>query len=426
MRIFSIITAFIVVLVLFFAILQRETLVRFANGSTAEATAAENTLEQNDRPDRLDTSLVHVLVGRSQAQEVSNGILIRGETEANRQVDVRAETQAVVVSTPLRKGATVSTGDLLCELDPGARAATLLEAQARLIEARARMPEARARVPEAVARVAEAEARLEEALINETAARRLSEDGFASATRLANTEASLSSARAAVVSAQTGLESVQAGLESAQAAIESARAEVEQAEEELDKLRILAPFSGILESDTAELGTLLQPGALCATILQLDPMKLVGFANETDVDKIQVGAPAQGRFVNGKIVSGNVAFLSRSADDLTRTFRVEVLVANTDMHIRDGQTVEVIISAQSEKGHLLPASVLTLDDAGRLGVRVVDQNNIVRFQVVEMLRDTPEGVWLSGLPESVFVILVGQEYVTDGTPVRVSFEELNQ
>jgi len=40
-----------------------------------------------------------------------------------------------------------------------------------------------------------------------------------------------------------------------------------------------------------------------------------------------------------------------------------------------------------------------------------------------VLRDAPEGIWVSGLPDSVDVIVVGQDFVTEGQPLRVTFRE---
>jgi multidrug efflux system membrane fusion protein len=42
---------------------------------------------------------------------------------------------------------------------------------------------------------------------------------------------------------------------------------------------------------------------------------------------------------------------------------------------------------------------------------------------VGLLRDTVDGVWLTGLPEALDVIVLGQEYVTDGVPVAATFRE---
>jgi multidrug efflux system membrane fusion protein len=211
----------------------------------------------------------------------------------------------------------------------------------------------------------------------------------------------------------------------AQSGIRSAEAAVTRAEEEIERLTITAPFSGYLESDTAELGALMQPGALCATIIQLDPIKLVGFVPEAQVDRVELGALAGARLASGREVMGQVTFLSRSADEQTRTFRVEITVPNPDVTIRDGQTADILIQTAGTMAHLLPTSAMTLNDDGQLGVRVVE-DGLVRFVPVRMLRDTATASGSSGLPEVADVITVGQEFVTDGVAVQVTYEELTQ
>jgi multidrug efflux system membrane fusion protein len=262
----------------------------------------------------------------------------------------------------------------------------------------------------------EATARVREAEINLNAARKLSQDGFASETRLVSAEAAMEAATAGVLRARSGVTSAQAGIEAAQAAVASATREIE-------KLTITAPFSGLLETDTAELGSLMQMGTPCATIIQLNEIKLVGFVPEADVAKVTVGAIAGARLTSGQEVSGRVTFLSRSADALTRTFRVEVTVANDDLAISDGQTAEILVASDGQVAHLIAQSTLTLDDDGVLGVRTVGEGNIVRFMPVTLLRDTAQGVWVTGLPEAVDIITVGQEFVIDGVHVTPTFTE---
>ena len=442
MRLTPILTAIIVLLALYAFVFERDRLLALAQVSPQDDTAADVA---EARP------VVQVVALRSEPQLVDNAVILRGRTEAARQVEVRAETSGQVISEPLRKGAFVEAGQEMCRLDPGTRQSTLDEANARLSESRARLPEALARVPEAEARLAEARtrvteaearlvearARLTEAEINFNAAAQLSEGGFASDTRLANAEATLSSAQAGVTSAQAAVEGASAGIVGAQAGVESAQAQVEgaragiqsaeaavaAAERELDRLTITAPFAGLLETDSAELGSLLQPGAPCATVIQLDPIKLVGFVPEADVGKIETGALAGARLASGDEVQGRVTFLSRSADETTRTFRVEVEVPNGDLAIRDGQTAEILVAAEGQMAHLLPASALTLDDDGTLGVRTVGDGNITGFASVSVLRDTPGGVWVTGPDGALDVIVVGQEFVTEGVPVAPTFRE---
>ncbi len=407
MRLFPIITAIAVVGVLFLLVFQRDALVSFSGAETevVEEVVITAVADRDQSPTR---AAVSVVVLRSTADTIDGAVILRGRTEAARQVEMRAETSGQVISTPLRAGAVVAQGDLLCRLDPGTRAIALAEAQAGLREAATRLPESQARV-------AEARARLTEAEINDNAAERLSQGGFASDTRVAQATASVESARAGVQAAISGVESAHSG-------IQAAEARVAAAENQLEQLEVHAPFGGILETDSAEIGSLMQPGALCATIIQLDPIKLVGFVPETMVERVKVGAMAGARLASGREVVGRVSFLSRSADPTTRTFRVDVEVPNADFSISDGQTAEIGVQSDGSTAHLLPQSALTLNNDGDLGVRIVI-DEAAAFAPVNVLRDTTEGIWVGGLEPSVDVIVVGQEFVIDGVPLIVTYRE---
>ncbi|WP_299843594.1 efflux RND transporter periplasmic adaptor subunit [uncultured Roseovarius sp.] len=410
MRLFPILAAIVVSALVYVFIFQRDTLTgeETAVASTAEGSAeAAQTTGDANAPEAVGVVAIH-----SVARAIDSAVVLRGQTEADREVELRAETSGQVISDPLRKGSFVEEGQLLCSLDPAAREATLAEAQARLLEAKSRIPEAEARVDEA-------RARLEEAKINDNAAAKLSEGGFASETRVASTKAAVSAAMAGVETARSGLEATKSGIQSAEASVVAA-------EKEIERLSIRAPFAGLLESDTAELGSLLQPGALCATVIQLDPVMLVGFVPETEVNRVNMGARAGGRLATGDQIEGMVTFLSRAADPETRTFRVEIQVPNPDLILRDGQTAEIIIAADGTNAHLLPQSSLTLNNEGAMGVRIITEEQTAQFVAVTLLRDTPTGVWLAGLPEKADVIIIGQEFVIDGVRVAPTFQEIGQ
>lgn len=356
MRPVPILNAILVLVALYLLVFERDRLMGYLGDAATPA-------EQAQQVEETGTPAVPVQAMVSTAQPLDQGVLTRGQTEAARRVEVRAETTGKVISEPLGKGAQVEKGQLLCKLDPGTRPAALAEAQARLTEAR----------------------------LNATAAEKLKEGGYRSETATA----------------------------SAQSALEAATAAVEAAQTELARLEITAPFAGLIEEDTAELGSLLSAGGLCATVIQLDPIKLVGYVPETEIDRVQSGAMVGARLATGREVMGKVTFVSQSADAATRTFRIEAEAPNGDQSIREGQTVEMIVAADGTKAHFLPASAMTLNDQGKLGVRLA-VDGVARFAPVDFLRDTPEGVWLAGLPESATVIVVGQDYVTEGSPVAVT------
>jgi len=415
MRLMPILIALMFAAAIYVFVFERERLTAMlpAAASPETSEAAQDGAAAPAEDAAADTpGPMRVVVQRSEAREVDSAVVLRGRTEADRTVALRAETSGLVISEPLRRGASVEEGDELCRLDPAARQATLAEAEARLAEAKARVPEAKARVEEA-------RAAREEAEINYRAATGLVGDGYASESRVAAARAALRSAEAAVESATSGLESARANIEAAQAGVTSAR-------EEIRRLTIKAPFGGVLDTDTAELGSLLQPGTLCATVLRLDPITLVGFVSETDVARVKLGAQATARTISGHEVEGEVSFVSRSADETTRTFRVDVRVPNPELTLSDGETAEITIAAAGKTAHLVPQSALTLDDAGTMGLRVLDAEDRVEFAPVTLLRDTPSGVWLTGLPDRARIIVIGQEYVRAGVRVEPVYRELGQ
>jgi multidrug efflux system membrane fusion protein len=332
--------------------------------SDANAVAETMQIEQPAAAGEVKKA-VSVLVQKSDEQEVTSGILLRGQTAAFKSVQVKAETSGSVISQPIRKGTFVEKGELLCELEIGTKAAALAEAKARLAEAEA----------------------------NNTASANLVKKGFASETQAIGR----------------------------QAALEAAIAGVDRAQTELDHTKIFAPFNGLLESDTTELGDFMQTGASCATVLALNPIKLVGYATEIQVSRIEVGATAGARLINGDEVMGKVSFISRSADPTTRTFLVETTVANENLAIREGSTADIYIALAGVKGHLLPQSSLTLNGEGEIGVRIAADDK-AKFMPIQVIRDAQEGIWVTGLPKSVNVIVVGQEYVTDGSDIKVSYK----
>ena len=434
MRIISFLTAILVTAFLYLLVFERDALGAVSRGAPLstlvsavlgnepavldEQKATEPSPEiaqaqtASVEDSQAQANLIKVVAIKSKAQEVDSAVILRGQTEAARQVQVRAETSGQVISEPLRKGSLINPNQILCQLDPGTRSTSLADTVARLAEAKARVPETQARLEEA-------QSRLEEAQFNLNAAEKLAEGGYATETRVTSAQAATRSAEASIATAKAGFETTRSRIQSAEAAVASA-------EKEIERLTLVAPFKGVLETDSAEIGSLLQPGSLCATIIQIDPIKVVGFVPESEVQRVQLGAKTATQLVSGQTVYGNVAFISRAADPLTRTFRVEIDVANPDRSIRDGQTAEIIIAAEGKQAHLLPQSALTLNDEGNLGLRLVGADNKAIFKEVDLLRDTIEGVWLAGLPEEVAVIVVGQEYVNDGVEVAPTYREMTQ
>jgi multidrug efflux system membrane fusion protein len=60
-----------------------------------------------------------------------------------------------------------------------------------------------------------------------------------------------------------------------------------------------------------------------------------------------------------------------------------------------------------------------LGEAGELGIRTVNEDNQVEFKQIEILEDTIDGIWVTGLPKNTRIITIGQGYVFQGQIVNV-------
>jgi len=183
--------------------------------------------------------------------------------------------------------------------------------------------------------------------------------------------------------------------------------------------KIVAPFSGYLESLRVDKGDYLNTGGICASLIDSNPMLLIADIAEKEIADIDVGANSMARLISGDEILGKVSFIATSADKNTRTFRVEIQVDNKDRKIRDGVSAEIYIESKKVFSHKISPAILSLNDQGKLGIRTVDENNSVEFKEIEILEDTTDGLWISGLNENERIITLGQEYVFQGQTVNV-------
>ncbi len=326
----------------------------------ADTTKAEATAAA-----RRDDKPFAVRVKTFEAQERKAAVAVRGYTEASKRVGVRARTKGLIEDSPFAQGDSVKEGDVLCRLDLANRRTELAQTEAQLASARR----------------------------DYEAARMLQGKSFVSASKLATDKARMDLAMAAV----------------------------DQMKYDIGWTSIKAPIAGVLVSKPAEAGGFLQTGDVCATVSVLDPLIVVAQAGEREIPAIHTGMTASAHLATGETVTGRVRFIAPAADLATRTFRVEVEVANPGLKLREGVTAELDVPLPPQKAHLLPPSALTLDDAGRFGVRIVDAANTARFLPVKVLSQERKGTWVTGLPDKVTVITVGQDFVVDGQKVEPEF-----
>ena len=302
-------------------------------------------------------------------------LLVRGRTEADAQIPVRAETGGTLEERLVDKGDFVNEGTEVCRLDPGVRESALRQAEASK---------------------AQAEATLQQAEFDLNSNTQLADRGFA---------------------AESGLNALRASVNAARAQVAQADAQIAQAEEELARTIVVSSASGFVDDPIAEVGDVLTAGGVCVTLVDTDPLLVTGQVPETEVGALRVNMNARVELVTGEEVRGVVQFVANSADPETRTFEIDIAIPNPDNELRAGVTASAVIPLAPIDAYPIMSSWITLDDDGRLGVGIVEADDTVAFAPVEVLAQDTEITWVTGLEPGTRVITLGADYVRAGQQV---------
>jgi multidrug efflux system membrane fusion protein len=329
------------------------------SGQVGSKPAKNETPKKNNVVEEI---IPQVRVKTFLAAERIRKLILFGRTEATRVVEIKAETKGRVISRSVKKGSLVKKGDMIMRL-------AMDDRQARLDGA---------------------EALVQQHSVAYKAAQQLSKKKFRGKVRLAEAKARLGSAKTQLAAVML----------------------------DIQRTVIRAPFRGLVNKIPANIGDYVEAKGGLAEIIDLNPILVVGQVTERDVGALKIGGQAQIRFADGRETTGSIRFISMVGAEATRTFRVEVQVPNLKGDIAVGLTTELTLPVEKVRAHLISPSILTLSEKGEVGVKSVNRNNQVVFNLVAMVADTAEGIWLSGLPETVKLISVGQEFVKVGQIVR--------
>lgn len=319
---------------------------------------------RSERPVASVPAAPEVQVAELRAEQIMRIVSLSGRTAPSRIVELRAETSGRVAAVGAARGSRVVAGALLVRLDDADRTARLAQARAVLRQ-----------------RELEFEGQ-----------RRLEPQGYISGAKLAEGAALL----------------------------EAARTELRRAEIDLARLEIRAPFAGALQDREVEVGDSVTPGTIVATFVDERTLVVAASVAEAQAGGMRPGLGGTARLPGGRIVTGVVRYLAPVADAATRTFTIELEIANPRGNIPVGVSAEVELAVGTVAAQRVSSALLTLDDAGTVGIKILDGDSRARFVPANIARSTAAGVWLTGLPDPVRVITVGQGFVKSGDLVRAA------
>jgi multidrug efflux system membrane fusion protein len=328
-----------------------------ASGLMASPEASEGATAEEEQK-----ALQKVRVRLIEAQSYQDEVSVTGRTQASKSVEIKAEITGEVIEILKEEGEPVEEGEVLTALD-------LRDKKEREVEALGRLKQRR---------------------IEYNAAKNLANKGFNSKVKLAQALADL----------------------------ESAKAELKQAQVDLGQASVRAPFDGIILEQNIDKGDYVANGDSMFSIVDLDPIEIVAFVSERKVQELALGQKAAVEFLNGDKIEGTLSYIAPAADDQTRTFRVIMSADNEGMLIRDGLTAKMKMPVKPKQAHRISPSILTLNTEGKIGVKIVNDQDIVEFTPIKILADKSDAMWVVGPPASARMITVGQEFVIEGQKVE--------
>jgi multidrug efflux system membrane fusion protein len=303
-----------------------------------------------------------VRVRTQTAEEIMRTIVVNGKTAPARVVELSAETDGRIAVTGADRGANVDRNNIIVRLDERDRRARLAQAQATVKQ-----------------REVEYQGRL-----------KLKTESYVS----------------------------EAQLQEAIALLEAARTELTRAELDLSYMMVRAPFDGALQARHVEIGDFVKSGDPIAVFVDNRMIIVSANLSEFDARYVEVGESAEARLATGEQVRGVIRYVAPVADEATRTFAVELEVDNEDGALRAGGTAELYVPAELVMAHRVSPSLLTLDDAGNIGLKIINAAGAAEFIVADIAVSSSDGVWVVGLPDTATIITVGQGFVTTGSLVN--------
>lgn len=307
------------------------------------------------------TRLISVAVVSSTAETVTQYFVAEGQAQPDRMTSIRAESTGQIAEVFVKKGDVVGSGQLIARFDVTRNDAEMTRAKEELSRAQRDFDN------------------------SET----LVERGVATNDRLSQNRAALASAKAAVINA----------------------------EQSLANSEITAPFAGRLEALSLNAGEFVGAGNEVGQIVDNTPLSVTIQVPQQSLRNVKAGQAAEVKFITGEERDGVVAFVGTSANAATRTFLAEITVENADGAVPAGVSAEIRIPTGQAVAHFMSPAALSLGPDGTLGVKTVNADDIVEFSEVTIERAQTDGIWVSGLSDSVDIITIGQGYVNNGQTV---------
>jgi RND family efflux transporter MFP subunit len=211
----------------------------------------------------------------------------------------------------------------------------------------------------------------------------------------------------------------------ARAAAEQAAAALALLEERLDRTVIRAPFSGVLDERSVDVGTMVGPGKTIGRLVDLDPIKVFAGVPERYAPDVHVGAQAQLTFsaLGDEVFAAPIRYVGSTISQQSRTFPIEVQLRNRGGRIKPQMVANMSVTRQQvDEAIVVPQDALVRVEDGYVAFVAVDRDGQPTAEVRQVVLGPSRRnlvVVEEGIEAGERLIVVGNKSVADGDRINV-------
>ena len=347
---------------------------------------------------------VAVQVQTVERRDVATENRVSGSVTSDNETSIYVSSTAKCTAVYFEAGDTVEEGDVICTLDLGSTLASYNAAKISYDSAATGYQQQKAYF--------EKQVELLQKQIENTKA--LFEIGAASQLEIDNLEVQLLQLEA---TRDSTLSQLRAGMENYRSNLEQLNLVMDDVDA---KGNVIAPASGTLASLTATEGGFVSASYPVAVISDAEQMKVTVYVSEALVPKLTIGDAAHVSVTSaGAEFTAVVRSVEQTANMQTKLYAVVLSVPSDVTGLISGMFADVTFFTETAAGAVAVPSEAILTANGEQYVYVVENDAAKRTAVKTGL--TGDGVTevLSGLKTGEKLVVVGQQYLSDGDAVRV-------
>jgi RND family efflux transporter MFP subunit len=190
----------------------------------------------------------------------------------------------------------------------------------------------------------------------------------------------------------------------------------------LENTALLSPISGIVTARNYDNGDMFSGALPILTVEQITPVKLIINVSELYFAKVKKGASVSVKVdvYENETFEGKISLVYPTIDVATRTFPVEIKLANRDASIRPGMFARATLNFGTANHVVVPdLSIVKQAGSGDRYVYVYE-NGKVSYNKVELGRRMDDKYELiSGVEDNVQVVIAGQSRLLNDMEVEV-------